>query len=140
MTNINEQRYIIEGLTVGNNANNQIADVMASRSASMLAQALTENFETILQAKLSHAVQETINIHCERTKAYAKKFLGQSKNRLAQNLVDTQHNHRLASLNDHLNLAELEAFDTDLLPEVARIGEEAGAITIETNADSSIGF
>ncbi len=140
MSNINEQRYIISSLTVGHNANNQIADVMASQSANMLDQALQENFETILQAKLSVAVQETLNVHTERAQAYALKFLGQSKNRLAQNLVDTQHSHRLASLQDHLNLAELEAFDTDLFPEVARIGDEAGAITIETNTDSAIGF
>ncbi len=140
MTNNNEQRYVIEGLTVGQSANHQIADAIASKSASMLDQALEENFETILEAKLNQAVQETLNIHAQRTKNYAKKFLVTSKNRLAQNLVETQHNHRLASLQDNLDLAEIEDFDTDLLPEVSRIGDEAGAIAIETNADSSVGF
>ena len=40
MSNSNEQRYIIEGLALGNDANNKIADVIASRSAAMLEQNL----------------------------------------------------------------------------------------------------
>jgi hypothetical protein len=140
MSNINEQHYIIQGLAVGNEANKKIADVIVSRSVKMLDQALQENFETILQAKLSVAIQETLNRHAEQSQTYAKKFLGKSKTQLAQNLVDSQHSNQLASLQSHLNLDELEAFDTDLLPEVNRIADEAGAITIKANPDSIIGF
>ena len=61
MTQNNEQRTIIEGLSLGNEANNQIADVVAGRTAKMLDQSLQENFETVLEAKLNMAVQETID-------------------------------------------------------------------------------
>ncbi len=38
MSNSKEQRYVIEGLALGNDANNKIADVIAARSAAMLEQ------------------------------------------------------------------------------------------------------
>ena len=68
MSNSNEQRYIIEGLALGNDANNKIADVIAARSAAMLEQNLQENFETILEAKMSMAVQETLTSILKRLK------------------------------------------------------------------------
>ena len=140
MSNSNEQRYVIEGLALGNDANNKIADVIASRSAAMLEQNLQENFETILEAKMSMAVQETLNLHTQKTQIMAKKFLNSSKNQLAQNIVDTQQNHQLNSLSSNLSLEGLEDFETDLLPEFSNLADESGAITVETNTESVIGF
>ena len=140
MSNSNEQPHIIEGLALGNDANNKIADVIAARSAAMLEQNLQENFETILEAKMSMAVQETLNLHTQKTQVMAKKFLNSSKNQLAQNIVDTQQNHQLNSLSSNLSLEGLEDFETDLLPEVSHLADESGAITVETNAESVIGF
>ena len=94
MTQNNEQRTIIEALSLGNEANNQIADVIAGRTAKMLGQALDENFETVLAAKMTIAVQETLNIHTQQTQVWAKKYLGSGKTRLAQNMVDTQLSSR----------------------------------------------
>ena len=140
MSNSNKQRYVIEGLALGNDANNKIADVIASRSAAMLEQNLQENFETILEAKMSMAVQETLNLHTQKTQIMAKKFLNSSKNQLAHNIVDTQQNHQLNSLSSNLSLEGLEDFETDLLPEVSHLADESGAITVETNTESVIGF
>ena len=140
MSNSNKQRYVIEGLALGNDANNKIADVIAARSAAMLEQNLQENFETILEAKMSMAVQETLNLHTQKTQVMAKKFLSSSKNQLVQNIVDTQQNHQLNSLSSNLSLEGLEDFETDLLPEVSHLADESGAITVETNAESVIGF
>ncbi len=140
MSNSNEQRYVIEGLALGNDANNKIADVIAGRSAAMLEQNLQENFETILEAKMSMAVQETLNLHTQKTQVMAKKFLNSSKTQLAQNIFDTQQNHPLNSLSSNLSLEGLEDFETDLLPEVSHLADESGAITIETNAESVMGF
>ena len=140
MTNKNEQRQIIEGLSIGNEANQKIADVVAARTAKMLDQSLQENFETVLEAQVTMAVQETLNIHNQRTQAWAKKFLGSGKTRLAQSMVDTQQNHQLNSLQSNLSLEGLEDFETDLLPEVSKLADESGAITIEANPSSSIGF
>ena len=125
---------------MGNDANNKIADVIAARSAAMLEQNLQENFETILEAKMSMAVQETLNLHTQKTQVMAKKFLNSSKTQLAQNIVDTQQNHQLNSLSSNLSLEGLEDFETDLLPEVSHLADESGAITVETNAESVIGF
>ena len=140
MSNSNEQPHIIEGLALGNDANNKIADVIAARSAAMLEQNLQENFETILEAKMSMAVQETLNLHTQKAQVMAKKFLNSSKTQLAQNIVDTQQNHQLNSLSSNLSLEGLEDFETDLLPEVSHLADESGAITVETNAESVIGF
>ncbi|MGK7954523.1 MAG: hypothetical protein AB4063_04565 [Crocosphaera sp.] len=140
MTQNNEQRTIIEGLSIGNEANQKIADVVAARTAKMLDQSLQENFETVLEAQVTMAVQETLNIHNQRTQAWAKKFLGSGKTRLAQSMVDTQQNHQLNSLQSNLSLEGLEDFETDLLPEVSKLADESGAITIEANPSSSIGF
>jgi hypothetical protein len=135
-----EQRYIIEGLSVGTQANNAIADAIAAKATKMLEEALQDNFETILQAKLSAAVQETINLHADRSKQFAQKFLVTGKTQLAQNLIDTQHNHRLGKLSNNLSLGEIEDFDTDLSQEVAKLADEAGTIAIEFNPESAIGF
>ncbi len=140
MTQNNEQQTIIEGLSIGNEANNQIADAVAGRTAKMLDQSLQENFETVLEAKLNMAVQETINIHSQRTQAWAKKFLGNGKTRLAQNIIDTQQHHQLSSLQSNFSLEGLEDFDTDLLPEVSNLADESGNITVTTNSSSSSGF
>ncbi len=140
MTNNNEQHRLIEGLSIGNEANQKIADVVAARTAKMLDQSLQENFETVLEAQVTMAVQETLNIHNQRTQAWAKKFLGSGKTRLAQSMVDTQQNHQLNSLQNNLSLEGLEDFETDLLPEVSKLADESGAITVETNSSSSVGF
>ncbi len=140
MTNNNEQRQIIEGLSIGNEANQNIADIVAARTATMLDQSLQENFETVLEAQVTMAVQETLNIHNQRTQAIAKKFLGSGKTRLAQSMIDTQQNHQLNSLQSNLSLEGLEDFETDLLPEVSKLADQSGAITVETNSSSSIGF
>ncbi len=140
MTQNNEQRTIIEALALGNEANNKIADVIAGRTAKMLGQALDENFETVLSSKVTMAVQETLNIHNQRTQAWAKKYLGSGKTRLAQNMVDTQQNHQLNSLQNNLSLEGLEDFDTDLLPEVSKLADSSGTITVTANPTSSIGF
>lgn len=135
----NEQRYILEGLQVGSQANNAIADVMATKVAKMLDESLQENFEVLLQAKLSHAVNETLSLHADRTKKFAQNFLGQSKTRMAQTMIDTQHSNRLTALRSFA-VDDLEAFDTDLSPEVARLADASGTITIEADATSSVGF
>ena len=140
MTNNNEQRQIIEGLSIGNEANQKIADVVAARTAKMLDQSLQENFETVLEAQVTMAVQETLNIHNQRTQAWAKKFLGSGKTRLAQSMVDTQQNHQLNSLQNNLSLEGLEDFETDLLPEVSKLADESGAIMVQTDKSSSVGF
>ncbi len=140
MTNKNEQRQIIEGLSIGNEANQKIADVVAARTAKMLDQSLQENFETVLEAQVTMAVQETLNIHNQRTQAIAKKFLGSGKTRLAQSMVDTQQNHQLNSLQSNLSLEGLEDFETDLLPEVSKLADESGAMMVQTDSSSSIGF
>ena len=135
----NEQRYIIEGLQVGATANNAIADVMAAKVAKMLDESLQENFEVILQAKLSHAVNETLSLHADRTKKFAQGFLAQSKTRMAQTMIDTQHNHAMAALRSFA-VDDLEAFDTDLTGEVTKLADAAGTITIQADATSPIGF
>ena len=140
MKNNNEQHRLLEGLSIGNEANQKIADIVAAQTAKMLGQSLEENFETVLEAKVTMAIQETLNIHNQRSQAYANTFLGRGKTRLAQSIVDTQQNHQLNSLQSHLSLEGLEDFDTDLLPEVTKLADESGAITVETNSSSSIGF
>ncbi|MEL4896238.1 hypothetical protein [Crocosphaera sp. Alani8] len=140
MTKNNEQQQIKEGLTIGNDANNQIADAIAARSAQMLEQALQENFETILESKMSIAFQETLNLHTQRSQVFAKKFLGTNKTQLAQHLVDTQLTHKLSSLQNNVSLEDIDDFDTDLLPEVGKLADETGAITVETNPESIVGF
>ena len=140
MTNKNEQRQIIEGLSIGNEANQKIADVVAARTAKMLDQSLQENFDTVLDAKVTMAVQETLNIHNQRTQAWGKKFLGSGKTRLAQSMVDTQQNHQLNSLQSNLSLEGLEDFETDLLPEVSKLADESGAMMVQTDKSSSVGF
>ncbi len=140
MTQNNEQRQIIEGLSIGNEANQRIADVVAARTAKMLDQSLQENFETVLEAQITMAVQETLNIHTQRTQAWAKKFLGSGKTRLAQDIIETQQNHQLNSLQSNLSLEGLEDFDTDLLSEVANLADESGSITVTINSSSSVGF
>lgn len=137
--NTNEQRYIVEGLQVGATANTAIADVMASKVAKMLDESLQENFEVILQAKLSQAVNEALSLHADRTKTFAKQFLSQSKTSMAATMIETQHSHRLNALRSFA-VDDLEAFDTDLKPEVARLADASGTITIKADTTSSVGF
>lgn len=140
MANNNEQQQIIEGLSLGNSVNHQITDAIVERSTKMLKQGLQENFETVLQAKMAVAVQETLNLHAQKTKAFATKFLGTNKTQLAQNLVDTQHTHQLSSLQNNFSLEGIDDFDPDLLPEVGKLADEAGSITVETDTQSIVGF
>lgn len=137
--NTNEQRYIVEGLQVGATANTAIADVVATKAAKMLDESLQENFQIILEAKLSQAINETLSLHADRTKQFAQKFLSQSKTRMATSMVETQHNHRVAQF-AAIALDELEAFDTELKPEVAALADASGTITIEADTTSSVGF
>ncbi len=140
MTQDNEQSQIISALSLGNSANNKIADAIAERSGKMLEQALDENFETLVEAKLQIVAQEVLNIHTHKTQTWAKKFLSSGKTRLAKSIVETQQSHQINSLQDNLSLEELEDFETDLLPLVSKLADESGAITVETNSSSIIGF
>ncbi|ACB54137.1 hypothetical protein cce_4789 [Crocosphaera subtropica ATCC 51142] len=140
MTQNNEQRTIIEALSLGNEANNQIADAIAARSGKMLEQALDENFETLVEAKLQIVAQEILNIHNHKTQAWAKRFLSSGKTRMAKSMLETQQSHQLSSLQSQLSLEGLDDFDTDLLPEVKNLADESGTITVTTNPSSSIGF
>lgn len=140
MTQNNEQRTIIEALSLGNEANNKIADAIAQRSGKMLAQALDENFDTLVEDKLQMVAQEILNIHIHKTQAWAKRFLISGKNRIAKSMLETQQSHQLSSLQSNLSLEGLDDFDTDLLPEVKNLADESGTITVTTNPSSSIGF
>lgn len=135
-----EQQKILEGIALGNQVNNAVADKVAANAAKMLDQALNENYEALLQAKLNTAVQVTLNEHAVRAKQHAKNFLSQSKTQLAGSIMDVQHQTQLQQLTTNLDLDELDDFDCDLLPEVSRMADEEGAITIEVNQSSSVGF
>lgn len=128
---------IKQGIHLGNQCNEQIADQIAAKSAQMLDQALQSEFETLLQAKVAIAIQETLNLHAERSSQFAQKFLGTSKSQLAQRLVEGQHENQPISLANHL---KLEEFDTNLDLEVSRLADEAGTITIQADATSAVGF
>ena len=137
---MNQQQRIVEGIALGNQVNNAVADKVAANAAKMLDQALNENYEAILQAKLNAAVQATLNEHTARAKKHAQKFLSQSKTQLAGSIMETQHQTQLQQLTTNLNLDELDDFDCDLLPEVTKKADEAGDIVIEVNESSAIGF
>lgn len=136
----NEQQRIVEGIALGNQVNNAVADKVAANAAKMLDQALKENYEAILQAKINTAVQATLNEHTARAKQHAKNFLSQSKTQLAGSIMETQHQCQLQQLTTNLDLDELDGFDCDLLPEVSKMADEAGDIVIEVNESSAIGF
>ncbi len=137
---MNQQERIVEGIALGSQVNNAVADKVAANSAKMLDQALSENYEALLQAKLNTAVQATLNEHTAKVKKHAQKFLSQSKTQLAGSIMDTQHQCQLQQLTTNLNLDELDEFDCDLLPEVSKMADEAGDIVIEVNESSSVGF
>jgi hypothetical protein len=135
-----EDRYLVEGISTGAVANAAIADVIAAKTGKMLEESLETNFETILQAKLSQVVNEVLALHVDKTQSFAKKFLEQSRSQMAQGVLNTQHNHRLAALRSFAVAEDLHDFDPALAPEVARLGDEAGSILIEVDAESSVGF
>ena len=136
----NEDRFLVEGISTGAVANAAIADVIASKTGQMLEESLKENFEVILQAKLSQVVNETLALHRDRTQEFARKFLATSKSQMAQGMINTQHNHRLEAIRSFAVADDLASFDPALAPEVARLADEAGAILIEADATSPIGF
>lgn len=135
-----DQQRIVEGIALGNQVNQAVTDKVAANAAKMLDQALKENYEAILQAKLNAAVQATLNEHTAQVKQEAQRFLSQSKTQLAGSIMETQHQCQLQQLQTNLNLDELDDFDCDLLPEVTNMADEAGDIVIEVNESSPVGF
>jgi hypothetical protein len=134
-----DHQFLAQGIQAGSNANEAIADLVAGKTAKMLDECLTQNFDTILQAKLSAAVTETLSLHTDRTKAIAAQFLSQSKHRMAQSIIDTQHAHRVASFSAP-DLADLNAFDTDLNPAVAELADAAGTVSLIDTEATAVGF
>jgi hypothetical protein len=133
----NEQRILTSGLQLGNQANESLTNQITDKAVKMLDQALTDNFQVLLEAKLSQAVQETVSLHTDRAKQQAMQVLNRAKATMANNMIEQQHTYRMAQLaQQDLTLD----FDTDLTREVGRLASEAGDITIEVNQDSAIGF
>ena len=67
-------------------------------------------------------------------------FLANSRTQMAGNLIETQHRHNIAALTTNLDLDDLDSFECDLTPEVARLADESGTITIDLNNATEIGF
>lgn len=140
MTKDNEQQRLIEGIALGNQVNNAVADKVVANAAKMLGQALSENYATLFQAKMNVAVQATLNEHTAQITAHAQQFLSQSKTKLAGSIMEVQHQNQLQQLTTNLNLDELDSFDCDLLPEVTKMADEEGAIVVEVSKDNVVGF
>ncbi len=140
MTKNNEQQRIVEGIALGNQVNNAVADKVAANAAKMLSQSLSEKYATLLQAKMNVAVQATLNEHTAQIQAHAKQFLSQSKTKLAGSIMEVQHQNQLQQLTTNLNLTELDSFDCDLLPEVTKMANEEGAIVVEVSTENPVGF
>lgn len=134
-----EQKFIIEGIHAGAQVNNAIADAITLKAQKMLAESLQENFEVSLQAKLSQMVNETLALHADATTKFAQQFLSQSKTKIAQGMIDTQHTYNQVAIAG-FDISRLNEFDTDLKSEVQRLADESGTITIEADAHSSVGF
>lgn len=138
MSNL-EQRYIIEGIQAGANANEAIANAIVLNAQKMLTESLKENFNVALQAKLSQMVNETLALHADDATKFAEKFLSQSKTRIAQGMIDTQHQFNQTAIAG-FDISRLNEFDTDLKSEIQRLADESGTITIEADTHSSVGF
>jgi hypothetical protein len=134
-----EDKFIYQGIQSGAQANEAIANAVTLKAQAMLAESLTANFDLMLQAKLSQMVAETIALHADKTKQFAEKFLSQSKTRMAQGMIEAQHQYNTAGLSE-LDLSSLTGFDTDMETEVKRLADESGTITIEADSTSSVGF
>lgn len=136
----NTQRHIVKGLQTGNQINTAIASLIVDKSVAMLETALASDFKTILEAKLTEAIAQTLTEHAQTSQKFAQQFLGQTKTKLAGHLVETQQSHQTASIPESMSFEQLESFDVALEAEVARLADEAGTLTIEANLDSPIGF
>lgn len=134
-----EDKFIYQGLQSGAGANEAIANVVTLKAQQMLVESLEANFDLMLQAKLSQMVAETLALHADKTKAFAQNFLGQSKTRMAQGMIDAQHTYNQTAIGE-LDLSSLTGFDTNLEPEVQKLADESGHITIEVDSTSSVGF
>lgn len=134
-----EDKFIYQGVQVGAQANEAIANAVTLKAQAMLAESLTANFDLMLQAKLSQMVAETIALHADKTKQFAEKFLSQSKTRMAQGMIEAQHQYNTSGLSE-LDLSSLTGFDTNMETEVKRLADESGTITIEADSTSSVGF
>lgn len=135
-----ETQFIKEGIHVGAQANNAIADVITLKAQQMLKDSLQENFEIALQAKLSQMVNETLALHSDATTKFAQNFLSQSKTKIAQGMIDTQHQYNQVAIAG-FDISKLKEFDTDLKSEVQRLADESGTIAaIVADETSSIGF
>ena len=134
-----EQQFIYQGIQAGAQANEAIANAITLKAQKMLAESLQENFEVTLQAKLSQMVNETLALHADASTKFAQKFLSQSKTKMAQSMIDTQHNYRQVQI-AKFDFTSIEEFDTNLDTEVKRLADDAGGITLEVNENSSIGF
>ena len=134
-----EDKFIYQGIQSGAQANEAIANAVTLKAQQMLTDSLESNFDLMLQAKLSQMVAETIALHADKTKSFTEKFLSQSKTRMAQGMIEAQHQYNQVSLPD-LDLSSLTGFNTDLDDEVKKLADESGTITIEADSTSSVGF
>lgn len=134
-----EQKFIIEGIHASAQVNNAIADAITLKAQKMLQESIDTNFDVTLQAKLSQMVNETLALHADATTKFAQKFLSQSKTKIAQGMIDTQHRYNQVAIAG-FDISRLNEFDTDLKSEVQRLADESGTITIEADAHSSVGF
>jgi hypothetical protein len=138
--NNSESQFIKEGIHVGAQANNAIADAITLASQEMLTKSLDSNFETILAAKMSQMVNETLALHNEKSNKLGAAFLSQFKTQLAQTMIDTQHTYNPVAIASY-DISKLKEFDTDLKSEVQRLADESGTIAaIVVDETSSIGF
>lgn len=143
----NSEYPIAKGLQTGDGINTAIANLTVEKSVSMLKNALSSDFNTILEARLSEAVSAVLIEHAETSQQFAKQFLLQTRTKLAGHLVGSQQSNPnaqrhfvFASIPESIAFEQLESFDTSLDAEVARLADEAGTLTIEANLDSHIGF
>lgn len=134
-----EDKFIYQGIQAGASANEAIANAITLKAQEMLVDSLNHNFELMLQAKLSQMMAETIALHADKTKQFAEVFLSQSKTRIARGMIEAQHQYNQTAIAD-LNLSSLTGFDTDMETEVKRLADEDGAVTIQCDSTSSVGF
>lgn len=136
MINENERNQINLGLVAGNNINEALTDQIVDQASKMLDQALKENFNTLLQAKLSRAIKETLDLHLEESKKEALRFLSSTKNGYAQDMLINQHTYQVTPQSEPDLILE---FDTDLKETVKALADESGSLII-SNPESPIGF
>ncbi len=134
-----EDKFVLQGIQAGATANEAIANAITLKAQQMLTDSLESNFDLMLQAKLSQMVAETIALHADKTKQFAAKFLSQSQTRMAQGMIEAQHQYNISPMGE-LDLTAITGFDTDMNAAVQRLADESGTITFSCDPISSIGF